>query len=445
VSTVVFLGPSLNIDAAQALLPEAIFLPPAQESDVLSAIGTYSPDCIGLIDGTFDGTLSVWHKEILYALHLGVRVVGGASMGALRAAEMHSLGMVGVGTIYRMYRDGDLTDDDEVALLHTGPADAYRALTEPMVNIRATLDQARSAGRLSACEVQHVLEAARCLHFARRTIPLICASTGLPVERLEAVRSVFADAYVDAKAADARLVLEELRRAPPARKPRPQPARSRAFERLYNNDRRVRHTEVDVPLQSIATHAALHALDFDELNAAALDRALIVVLAELLEARVTTEDVIVEVTRFRRERGLTTPEAVQQWQDASDLTPAEFSQLIKELALVRRMRRWVLGSHHAVSHTRWLLDELRLRGRYVESAADTAAEVERAESVTAAERGLGELDGNQIRELLRTHGQATGRRPTGPPGDWAREAGFKDVKDLAYELLRARRARESEG
>jgi hypothetical protein len=263
-------------------------------------------------------------------------------------------------------------------------------------------------------------------------------------ERLEAVLSVFTDCYVDVKAADARLVLEALRAAPPGRSARPQPLRSRAFERLYNNDRRVRHAGVEVPVQSISTHAALHAPDFDELNAAALDRALIVVLADLLEARVTVEDVIVEVTRFRREHGLTTPEALQRWQAANDLTAAEFTQLIKELALVRRMRQWLLGSHHAVSHTRWLLDELRLRGRYIETAADTAAEIQRMSSVHDPERSLGDLDDAQIRELLRAHSQATGWSPAGPPGEWAREAGFKDVKDLAYELLRARRAREAD-
>lgn len=40
----------------------------------------------------------------------------------LRAAELHSFGMEGVGRILESYRDGILTDDDEVALVH-GPAD----------------------------------------------------------------------------------------------------------------------------------------------------------------------------------------------------------------------------------------------------------------------------------------------------------------------------------
>jgi len=46
------------------------------------------------------------HHELLDALEEGVAVFGGASMGALRAAELWQHGMVGVGKIFRAYRDG---------------------------------------------------------------------------------------------------------------------------------------------------------------------------------------------------------------------------------------------------------------------------------------------------------------------------------------------------
>ena len=55
-----------------------------------------APGAIGVIDGYFDGVPSVWHKEILWALSQGIRVFGGASMGALRAAELDGFGMTGV-------------------------------------------------------------------------------------------------------------------------------------------------------------------------------------------------------------------------------------------------------------------------------------------------------------------------------------------------------------
>jgi hypothetical protein len=89
----------------------------------------------------------------------GVHVYGSASIGALRAAELHSFGMIGVGRIFAAYRDGVLFDDDEVAVSH-GPEElGYRAVTEAMVNIRATLDHAvarRVLDRRLACALTEI-------------------------------------------------------------------------------------------------------------------------------------------------------------------------------------------------------------------------------------------------------------------------------------------------
>ena len=66
-------------------------------------------------------------------------------MGALRAAELHTFGMRGVGRIFEAFRDGEVEDDDEVAVVH-GPAElGYLVLSEPMFNIRATLARAEAA------------------------------------------------------------------------------------------------------------------------------------------------------------------------------------------------------------------------------------------------------------------------------------------------------------
>jgi hypothetical protein len=74
---------------------------------------------IGLIDGFFGNVPAPWHKEILYAMGRGVKVYGAASMGAIRAAELHRYGMKGAGRIFQAYRLGLLTDDDEVCVLHS--------------------------------------------------------------------------------------------------------------------------------------------------------------------------------------------------------------------------------------------------------------------------------------------------------------------------------------
>ena len=59
-------------------------------------------------------------------------------MGALRAAELHAFGMRGVGRIFEAFRDGELEDDDEVAVVH-GPAEpgTFRSPNRWSIFVRA--------------------------------------------------------------------------------------------------------------------------------------------------------------------------------------------------------------------------------------------------------------------------------------------------------------------
>ena len=142
---VVFVGPSLAAEAAAELFPVS-YRSPAAQGDILKAVRD-GARAIGLIDGYFEGVPAVWHKEILFALSSGVHVFGAASMGALRAAELAPFGMCGVGQIFAWYRDGVIDADDEVALIH-GPAEtSFVSLSEPLVNVRATLIEAASSAR----------------------------------------------------------------------------------------------------------------------------------------------------------------------------------------------------------------------------------------------------------------------------------------------------------
>jgi hypothetical protein len=145
---VVFLGPTLPQDEARAVL-DARYLPPAGHGDVLRA-ALHGPRAIALVDGVFDTVPAVWHKEILFALSEGVHVYGAASMGALRAAELDRFGMRGVGAVYRAYADGTLEDDDEVAVAQADAEYGFRALSDSMVDVRATLDAAVAKGVVAA-------------------------------------------------------------------------------------------------------------------------------------------------------------------------------------------------------------------------------------------------------------------------------------------------------
>jgi hypothetical protein len=126
VTTVYFVGPSLyGVKVPQ--LKDERWLPPAAQGDVLSATLRFKPRIIVLIDGVFHQAQSVWHKELAFALLRGIVCIGAASMGALRAAEMHRYGMIGVGKIFEMYRDGE-EDDSLVAM--TYDQETFRPLRE---------------------------------------------------------------------------------------------------------------------------------------------------------------------------------------------------------------------------------------------------------------------------------------------------------------------------
>ncbi|MFA4861561.1 TfuA-related McrA-glycine thioamidation protein [Methanoregula sp.] len=171
---IVFLGPSLDLAAAETILA-ADFRPPAKRGDLLRA-AEEGAAIIGLIDGVFHQESAVAHREILAAVKKGVRVVGSSSMGALRAAEMDTLGMVGIGEIYRMYKRGDLISDDEVALVFD-PVSGM-SLSEPLINIRFTLIHAQEEGILDAAEHEALLAAARAIFYPQRTYRSIVTRAG---------------------------------------------------------------------------------------------------------------------------------------------------------------------------------------------------------------------------------------------------------------------------
>lgn len=164
-----FAGPTISHDEIKQHI-DCVCLPPVCHGDILQVLGaTPRPTVIGIIDGYFEGAPSVWHKEILYALDQGVHVFGSSSMGALRAAELHTFGMVGVGQIFQWYKEELIDADDEVAVLH-GPAEVeYMAASEPLVNIRATLAAAAQQGKISCEQTKVLLENARATYYKKRS------------------------------------------------------------------------------------------------------------------------------------------------------------------------------------------------------------------------------------------------------------------------------------
>jgi len=201
---VIFAGPSLPPSIRHSD-PALKWYPPVKQGDVYQAALT-RPAIIGITDGYFEVTPTVWHKEILWAMAQGIHVYGSASIGALRAAELCPFGMTGVGRVFAAYRDGILTDDDEVAILH-GPEELdYPAVTEAMVNIRATLDKAVAEGVLDCWLVARLTEIGKILFYKERNWDAIlglATGRGLPPTPLDQLALWLQSGRVDQKQIDA--------------------------------------------------------------------------------------------------------------------------------------------------------------------------------------------------------------------------------------------------
>jgi hypothetical protein len=205
-SLVVFLGPSLDRDRAERTLG-ATFLPPIKRGDIdalLTAPGPV-PAAIGIIDGQFFQRLAISPKEVLRALDAGVRVFGASSMGALRAAELASFGMVGVGDVYRLYAQGVIDADDEVALTYN--SETLEPLSAPLVNMRLALRAAVARGLTTAEFADAFIATAQALYYPDRSYRRVFQSLGsTPAEPLTRFLS-----SQDAKRDDAIELLTQLR------------------------------------------------------------------------------------------------------------------------------------------------------------------------------------------------------------------------------------------
>ena len=170
-TAVIFTGPTLRSEQREtASNLEIEWRPPAKRGDIYRIASKADTSVIGLIDGYFGNVPSVLHKEILWALDRGCAVFGAASMGALRAAELHPFGMVGIGAIFRDFASGRLTRDDEVAIEH-GPAELnFPSVSEALVNIRYTLAKAVASGKILEVTSAELIEIAAETFYTRRSL-----------------------------------------------------------------------------------------------------------------------------------------------------------------------------------------------------------------------------------------------------------------------------------
>ncbi|MGW1154855.1 TfuA-like protein [Streptomyces rubiginosohelvolus] len=171
----VFCGPTIGSKEVREIIPSAHIHDPIKHGDLIRLDLSHS-DQVVIIDGLYHNHPTIRHKELLAAIERGIMVVGASSMGALRAAELHPFGMIGIGQIFEMYRDGIIEADDEVAVVHTYEGE-WRVLSDALVNIRHTLALATSQEICTPEEAESLLQIAIALPYARRSWRAITRQT----------------------------------------------------------------------------------------------------------------------------------------------------------------------------------------------------------------------------------------------------------------------------
>jgi hypothetical protein len=209
---VIFTGNSISHEDAKKILT-ANYQPPVRRFQ-LEKFVQQGYKVMGIIDGIFFDRAAVGHREIISALNAGVKVVGGASMGALRASELDTHGMIGVGKVYEWYRDGVIESDDEVAV-STNP-DTFEPISVPLVNMRETLKAAMASGIIDEEEHDDLLKLAINTYYPDRSYLGLTkegAKTGLiPEEKRKILLEFCINSEIDVKRQDAVLVLETVKK-----------------------------------------------------------------------------------------------------------------------------------------------------------------------------------------------------------------------------------------
>ncbi len=167
----VFAGPTLSKEEIIALHPNAVVRDPIKSADILNLLRHSKkelyPSNILIIDGLFHGHLSIRHKEILYAINMGIQVWGSSSMGALRAAECNKYGMQGVGKIFDFFSSNLCTSDDEVAVSYSSEK-PYQELSLPLINLRFAIDIMLNNEEIDKQQSKEIMEELKSFHFSDR-------------------------------------------------------------------------------------------------------------------------------------------------------------------------------------------------------------------------------------------------------------------------------------
>ena len=209
---IVYAGLSLPFSEAKEILDsngdiEVIYKRPIKRGDLSLALKEH-PDIIAIIDGVFYQNSAVGHKEILNVLKSGITVYGASSMGALRASELDSLGMIGIGYVYEQYASGKVDSDDDVAVMLD--SETLEALSEPLINMNYVFENAVCENIITPDEKEELSKIAKETFYPQRNYAQTLAKSNLSSDKKDKLINFIRESP-DIKKEDAKKLLNHIK------------------------------------------------------------------------------------------------------------------------------------------------------------------------------------------------------------------------------------------
>ena len=209
IKVIIYAGLSIPFDEAKEILDstddvEVVYKRPIKRGDLGAALKE-NPDIIGIIDGVFHQNSAVGHKEILNVMKKGIEVYGASSMGALRASELDTLGMTGIGYVYKQYAEGIVDSDDDVAVMLD--SESLEALSEPLINMKYVFENAVSENIITEEEKDELLSISKKTYYPKRNYAQTLAESSLDSDKKDKLINFIRESK-DIKKEDAKELLK---------------------------------------------------------------------------------------------------------------------------------------------------------------------------------------------------------------------------------------------
>ena len=185
VKILIYTGLSLPFSEAKEILDshddiEVVYKRPIKRGDLSHDIKE-NPDIIAIIDGVFHQNSAVGHREILSVMKKGVKVYGSSSMGALRESELDVLGMEGIGYCYNEYASGNVTSDDDVAVMLD--SETLEALSVPLISMNYVFTNAVAENIITKEEKDELIKITKETYYPKRNYAQTLSQSSLDADK----------------------------------------------------------------------------------------------------------------------------------------------------------------------------------------------------------------------------------------------------------------------